>query len=42
VSGKPHAKRATENLYIRILSGGSSGGRKSRVLRSRSWNRIQS
>ena len=34
VSGKPHAERTSEHLYIRILSGGNLGGWKSVGLRS--------
>ena len=38
VSGKPHAKRTSEHLYIRILSGGSFDGQKSVNLRSHGQN----
>jgi len=33
-SGKPHEKRASEHLYIRVLSGDSFAGRKSEVFSS--------
>jgi hypothetical protein len=36
VSGKPHKKRTSEPIYIRILSGGSFGGRKGVDLRPHS------
>ena len=42
VSGKPHAKRTSEHLYIRVLSQGSLRGRKSTVLRSRLFWAVRS